>query len=190
MRSRHKNVVTSFDIVDNNQPTQTDSTAGPAEAYADVVSSNEEHLSACKKVVLAFKATKAAQLEMQKCLAEEEKLLQQLQGPPQEAAAKTKQLINRTAEHFRNIEPSREQRHAKMLIRQAMQHGPADILPNAIAMTTSTHTDCARWDGIRQQKLGDAHIAHTKLEVMSICVYQVCPTVHSLESGPYKNKHK
>ena len=81
----------------------------------NLVSSNEEHLSACKKVVLAFNATKAAQLEMQKCLAEEEKLLQKQQGPPQEAVAETKQLINRTAEHFRNIEPSREQWHAGML---------------------------------------------------------------------------
>ena len=120
MRSGHKDVARSFDIVDNNQPTQTDSTAGPAEEYADLASSNEEHLSACKKVVLAFTATKAAQLEMQTCLAEEEKLLQKQQGPPQEAAAKTKQLINRTAEHFRNIEPSREQWHAGMLVRQAM----------------------------------------------------------------------
>ena len=55
--------MTSFD---SNQPTQTDSTTGPAEVYAKVVSSNEEHLSACKKVVLAVKATKAAQLELQK----------------------------------------------------------------------------------------------------------------------------
>ena len=115
MRSGHKDVARSFDIVDNNQPTQTDSTAGPAEEYADLASSNEEHLSACKKVVLAFTATKAAQLEMQTCLAEEEKLLQKQQGPPQEAVAETKQLINRTAEHFRNIEPSREQWHAGML---------------------------------------------------------------------------
>ena len=44
-------------------------------------------------------------------------------------------------------------------------------------MTTSTHTDSARWDGTRQQKLSDAHIAQKKLEVMNICIHQVCRTV-------------
>ena len=117
--------MTSLDITDSNLPSQKDSTSAPQDDSTsapaadcdDVESNNEEQLSACKRVVLAFKATKAAHLELQKCLAAEEKLLQELQGPLQEAAAKTRQLINRTVEQLRNSEPRREQRHAEMLIR-------------------------------------------------------------------------
>ena len=124
-RHRQKELMTSLDLTDSNLPPTKDSPSAPQDGSAsasaadcdNVESSNEKQLSACKRVLLAFKATKAAHLELQKCLAAEEKLLHELQGPLQEAAAQTRQLINRTAEQFRNSEPRREQRHAEMLIR-------------------------------------------------------------------------
>ena len=83
----------------------------------ETVRSNDEQLAACRKLVLAFRATQDARIQLQKCLDQEQTLLQQLQGPVQESVAKSKQLIGATSMRLKNSDPAREKRHAEMLIR-------------------------------------------------------------------------
>ena len=96
-------------------PSDTPPAAGTA--LQDLISGNDAQLSACKRVVLALRATKAAQFQLQKCLDEEQTLLQKLQGPMQACVINTKQLISKTCEQLSSSNPKREQRHAEMLMR-------------------------------------------------------------------------
>lgn len=83
----------------------------------ELVKSNNTQLAACKRLVLAFAATRDARAQLQKCLVEEQEVLQELQDPLQQSVANTKQLIDATAERLQTSDPARERRHAEMLIR-------------------------------------------------------------------------
>ena len=96
---------------------QTDCKQDRAMTYADIVSSNDEQLSACREAVLALRATKEARLQLQKCLDEEEAVLNRLQKPMQACIANTRNLIGSTAGQFRSSDPQRDKRHAEMLVR-------------------------------------------------------------------------
>ena len=81
------------------------------------VNSNDEQLAACKKLVLAFRATQDARAQLKRCLDQEQALLQESQDPLKQCVTNSTQLINATAERLQSSDPAREKRHAAMLIR-------------------------------------------------------------------------
>ena len=83
----------------------------------ETVKRNDVQLAACRKLVLAFRATQDARAQLQKCLDKEQTLMQELDDPLQQAVTNSKQQIGSTAERLQNSNPAREKRHAEMLIR-------------------------------------------------------------------------
>ena len=83
----------------------------------ETVKHNDAQLAACREVVLAFRATQDARIQLEQCMAKEQALLQQLQGPLQQSVTASKHLINGAAKRLKNSNPTREKRHAEMLIR-------------------------------------------------------------------------
>jgi len=83
----------------------------------DTMRSNDEQLAACKKLVLASRATQDARAQLQRCLEQEQALVQELQDPLQECVINSKQLLNATAERLQSSDPACEKRHAETLIR-------------------------------------------------------------------------
>lgn len=83
----------------------------------DTMRSNDEQLAACKKLVLAFRATQDARAQLQRCLNQEQALLQESMDPLKQCVTNSRQLINATAERLQSSDPAREKRHAEMLIR-------------------------------------------------------------------------
>lgn len=81
------------------------------------VKQNDGQLAACRELVLAFRATQDARMQLQQCMDREQALLQQLQGPLQQSFTASKHLISGTAKSLENSNPTREKRHAEMLIR-------------------------------------------------------------------------
>jgi len=87
------------------------------QSIEETMRSNDEQLAACKKLVLAFRATQDARAQLQRCLEQEQVLLQELQDPLQECVINSRQLLNATAERLRSSDPASEKRHAEMLNR-------------------------------------------------------------------------
>ncbi len=83
----------------------------------DTVRSNDQQLAACKKLVLAFRATQDARAQLQRCLDQEQVLLQELEDPLKQCVTNSRQLLNATAERLQSSDPAREKRHAEILFR-------------------------------------------------------------------------
>ncbi len=83
----------------------------------DTVRSNDQQLAASKKLVLAFRATQDARAQLQRCLDQEQVLLQELEDPLKQCVTNSRQLLNATAERLQSSDPAREKRHAEILFR-------------------------------------------------------------------------
>lgn len=97
--------------------TRQNSAQGSALSVEEIVKGNEVQLEACKELVLAFRATRDARAQLEKCLDKEQALMQQLHDPLQQAINNSKQLISTAAERLQNSDPARDKRHSEMLIR-------------------------------------------------------------------------
>ena len=87
------------------------------QSIEDTMRSNDEQLAACKKLVLAFRATQDARAQLQRCLQQEQALLQELQDPLQECVINSRQLLNVAAERLESSDPAHEKCHAEILVR-------------------------------------------------------------------------
>jgi len=83
----------------------------------DTVRSNDQQLAASKKLVLAFRATQDARAQLQRCLDQEQVLLQELEDPLKQCVTNSRQLLNATAERLQSSDPAREKRHAEIFFR-------------------------------------------------------------------------
>lgn len=89
----------------------------PLDTVMERVKDNNQQLAACRKLYLAFQATRDARTQLQQCMDKEHALLQQLQGPLQQSVAHSKHLVTATAERLMKSNHADEKRHTEMLIR-------------------------------------------------------------------------
>ena len=103
--------------MDANGPNMQNGDQSLVPSVEATVRSNDEQLAACKKLVLAFRATQDARAQLQRCLNQEQVLLQESMDPLKQCVTNSRQLINATVERLQSSDPTREKRHAEMLIR-------------------------------------------------------------------------
>jgi len=78
---------------------------------------NTRQLTACERLVTAYAATKCAREQLQACLEEESKVLNELHDPVHLCLQQSVEILHTTADQLRGDDPQREQRHTEMLIR-------------------------------------------------------------------------
>ncbi|KAL0045887.1 hypothetical protein WJX82_007633 [Trebouxia sp. C0006] len=137
--------------MDANGPNMQNGDQSLVPSVEATVRSNDEQLAACKKLVLAFRATQDARAQLQRCLNQEQALLQESMDPLKQCVTNSRQLINATAERLQSSDPAREKRHAEMLIRDLnKQLGDAQHLQQlkldaqAVIMDTREQEDTQR----------------------------------------------
>ncbi len=78
---------------------------------------NTSQMTACQRLVTAYAATKRAREQLQACLKEESKFLNELHQPVHLCLQQSIEILHTTADQLRRDDPQREQRHTEMLIR-------------------------------------------------------------------------
>ena len=83
---------------------------------------NTTQITACQRLVTAYAATKHAREQLQACLEEESKVLNELHDPVHLCLQQSVEILHTSAGQLRGDNPQREQRHTEMLIRYVIDY--------------------------------------------------------------------